>query len=106
MPPWEGVAGFMVVSLFGNASGRTNGFEDWKAMGKWESGLANGRRESSPEIKKKTAEITPNPPTTLAKIPPLAQFPQNTVPSFPLPLVTPARHPHPPPHISSPQYSP
>src|SRR5713101_8637127 len=36
MPPWEGVAGFMVVSLFGNASGRTNGFQDWQAMGKWE----------------------------------------------------------------------
>src|SRR6266853_579005 len=66
MPPWQNVAGFMVVSLFGNASGRNNGFQDWKAMGIWESGLANGRREASPEIKKKTAEITANTPTTLA----------------------------------------
>src|SRR5712671_4575390 len=27
MPPWQSVAGFMVVSLFGNASGRNNGFQ-------------------------------------------------------------------------------
>jgi hypothetical protein len=79
MPPWQGVAGFMVVSLFGSASGRTNGFEDWKAMGKWTSGLANGRREASPDIKKKTAEITANAPTTLAKMRALAQFMQRDI---------------------------
>jgi len=79
MPPWQNVAGFMVVSLFGNASGRNNGFQDWKAMGIWESGLANGRREASPEIKKKTAEITANTPTTLARMRALAEFMQKDI---------------------------
>jgi Domain of Unknown Function with PDB structure (DUF3857)/Transglutaminase-like superfamily len=79
MPPWQGIAGVMVVSLFGSASGRINGFQDWKAMGKWEGGLANGRREASPEIKKKTAEITANAPTTLAKMRALAQFMQKDI---------------------------
>src|SRR5258708_31040047 len=63
MPPWEGVAGFMVVSLFGNGSGRTNGVEDWKAKGKWESGLLHWTRGASPGIKKKDPPITPNTPT-------------------------------------------
>ena len=79
MPPWQGIAGVMVVSLFGSASGRNNGFEDWKAMGKWETSLTNGRREASPEIKKKTAEITANAPTTLAKMGALAQFMQKDI---------------------------
>jgi len=79
MPPWQSIAGFMVVSLFGSASGRNNGFQDWKAMGIWESGLANGRREASPEIKKKTAEITANALTTLAKMRALAEFMQKDI---------------------------
>jgi Domain of Unknown Function with PDB structure (DUF3857)/Transglutaminase-like superfamily len=99
MPPWEGVAGFMVVSLFGNASGRTNGFEDWKAMGKWESGLVNGRREASPEIKKKTTEITANAPTTLAKMRALAQFMQKDIRYVAIQLGIGGWQPHPAPEI-------
>jgi hypothetical protein len=79
MPPWQGVAGFMVVSLFGSGSGRNNGFQDWKAMGLWESSLANGRREASAEIKKKAAELTANAPTTLAKMRALAEFMQKDI---------------------------
>jgi len=99
MPPWEGVAGFMVVSLFGNASGRTNGFQDWQAMGKWESGLANGRREASPEIKKKTAEITADAPSTLAKMRALAQFMQKDVRYVAIQLGIGGWQPHPAPEI-------
>jgi hypothetical protein len=79
MPPLQSVAGFMVISLFGNASGRTNGFEDWRAMGKWESTLASGRRDASPELKKKTAEITANATSTLAKMRALAEFMQKDI---------------------------
>jgi uncharacterized protein DUF3857/transglutaminase superfamily protein len=99
MPPWEGVAGVMVVSLFGNAGRRTNGFEDWKAMGKWESGLANGRRDASPEIKKKTAEITANSPTTLAKMRALAQFMQKDIRYVAIQLGIGGWQPHPAPEI-------
>ena len=99
MPPWEGVAGFMVVSLFGNASGRSNGFEDWNAMGRWESGLANARREASPEIKKKTAEITANVPTPLGKMRALAQFMQKDIRYVAIQLGIGGWQPHPAPEI-------
>src|SRR5258708_31621074 len=99
MPPWQSVAGFMVVSLFGNASGRNNGFQDWKAMGIWESGLANGRREASPEIKKKTAEITANTPTTLAKMRALAEFIQKDIPYLAIQLGIGGWQPHPAPEV-------
>src|SRR5713226_3811598 len=99
MPPWQSVAGFMVVSLFGNATGRNNGFQDWKAMGIWESGLANGRREASPEIKKKTAEITANAPTTLAKMRALAEFMQKDIRYVGIQLGIGGWQPHPAPEI-------
>jgi hypothetical protein len=99
MPPWQSVAGFMVVSLFGNTGGRSNGFQDWRAMGIWESSLANGRREASPEIKKKTAEITANAPTTLAKMRALAEFMQKDVRYVAIQLGIGGWQPHPAPEI-------
>lgn len=99
MPPWQSVAGFMVVSLFGGASGRNNGFQDWKAMGLWENGLSNGRREASPEIKKKTAEITANAPTTLAKMRALAEFMQRDIRYVAIQLGIGGWQPHPAPEI-------
>jgi hypothetical protein len=99
MPPWQSVAGFMVISLFGNASGRVNGFQDWKAMGIWENGLANGRREVSPEIKKKTAEITATGATTLAKMRALAEFMQKDIRYVAIQLGIGGWQPHPAPEI-------
>lgn len=99
MPPWQSVAGFMVVSLFGSASGRNNGFQDWKAMGLWENGLANGRREASLEIKKKTVEITTNAPTTLAKMRALAEFMQKDIRYVAIQLGIGGWQPHPAPEI-------
>jgi len=58
MPSWKGVAGQMVVSLFPSGGGANKGFADWNEMGRWENGLATGRREVSPEIKQKVAALT------------------------------------------------
>jgi Domain of Unknown Function with PDB structure (DUF3857)/Transglutaminase-like superfamily len=99
MPPWQSVASFMVISLFGNASGRVNGFQDWKAMGLWENGLASGRREASPEIKKKTAEIIANAPTTLAKMRALAEFMQKDIRYVAIQLGIGGWQPHPAPEV-------
>jgi hypothetical protein len=99
MPPWQGVGGFMVVSLFGSASGRSNGFQDWNAMGKWETGLTIGRRDASPEIKKKTAELTANAPTTLAKMRTLAQFMQKEIRYVAIQLGIGGWQPHPAPEV-------
>jgi len=99
MPAWQSIAGFMVISLFGNASGRVNGFQDWKAMGIWENGLASGRREASPEIKKKTAELTANGATTLAKMRALAEFMQRDIRYVAIQLGIGGWQPHPAPEI-------
>ena len=99
MPPWQGIAGVMIVSLFGSAGGQNNGFADWKAMGKWETSLTNGRREASPEIKKKTAEITANAPTTLAKMRVLAQFMQKDIRYVAIQLGIGGWQPHPAPEV-------
>src|SRR5713226_2959350 len=99
MPPLQSVAGFMVVSLFGSGSGRNNRFQDWRARGVWESGLANGRREASPEIKKKTAEITTGAPTTLAKMRALAEFMQKDIRYVAIQLGIGGWQPHPAPEI-------
>ena len=48
-------------------------------MAKWESGLTEGRRESSPEIKQKVTELTGSAPTTLAKMQALAAFVQHDI---------------------------
>jgi hypothetical protein len=79
MPPWQVVAGFMAVSVFGGAGVKNNGFQDWKAMGVWENSLTVDRREASPEIKKKTAEVTASAQTPLAKMQALAQFMQKDI---------------------------
>src|SRR6476646_272800 len=55
MPPWEAVAGQMIVSFFPPGGGQTKGFENWNDMGMWEAELVRGRRESSAEIKQKVA---------------------------------------------------
>src|SRR5205809_609389 len=99
MPPWQGIAGVMIVSLFGSAGGQNNGFADWKAMGKWDARLTNGRREASPEIKKKTAEITANAPTTLAKMRVLGQFMQKDIRYVAIQLGIGGWQPHPAPEV-------
>ena len=99
MPPWQGVAGLMVVSLIGQGSGQNKGFGDWKDMGKWEDGLVNGRRDASPEIKKKVAEITANAPTPLTKMRALAQFMQKDVRYVAIQLGIGGWQPHPAPEI-------
>jgi transglutaminase-like putative cysteine protease len=57
MPPFEGVAGRMIVSFFAPGAPQRNGFLTWDDMGKWAAGLASGRRDATPEINKKVAEL-------------------------------------------------
>jgi Domain of Unknown Function with PDB structure (DUF3857)/Transglutaminase-like superfamily len=80
MPPWTGVAGGMFVTLFpppGSVPSR--GFESWNDMGKWHALLYQGRRDASPEIKQKVAELTASSATTLAKMKVLASFLQKDI---------------------------
>ena len=78
MPPPDGVAGFMIISLF-PPGGVLNGFANWNEMGKWYINLVGSRVEASPEIKQQVAALTASKTTTLEKMQTLATFVQRDV---------------------------
>jgi Domain of Unknown Function with PDB structure (DUF3857) len=79
MPPFEGVAGRMIISFFAPGAVRRNGFLTWDDMGKWAAGLASGRRDTTPEISKKVVELTAGRDTVLQKMEGVAGFLQKDV---------------------------
>jgi hypothetical protein len=80
MPPWQGVAGQMVVSFFpAGGPSTTNGFSNWREMGIWYWNLEMGRFDASPEIKQKVAELTSSVADPLDKIRALAKFDQHDI---------------------------
>ncbi len=81
MPPWRGVAARLAVALFPPSSdGKSSkGFETWRDMGLWYAGLTKGRRDPSPEIKQKVAQLTNPGQTQLQKMHALADFMQTDI---------------------------
>jgi uncharacterized protein DUF3857/transglutaminase superfamily protein len=80
MPPWQGVAGQMIVSFFPpGGSAQNRGFQNWKEMGIWYQELTSGRRDASPELKQKVAALTSSMKTPLEKIKVLADFTQKDI---------------------------
>jgi hypothetical protein len=79
MPPWRGVAGQMVVSLFPPGGAAANSFPTWHDLGEWQNHLASGRRDASPEIKQQVATLTASAPSPLAKMRALAEFVQRDI---------------------------
>lgn len=79
MPPREGVAAQMIVSLIPPGGAGNKGFESWADMGRWQSGLIEGRRSASPEIKQRVADLTKGDGTPLAKMRSLARSVQKDV---------------------------
>ena len=80
MPPWQGVAGQMIVSFFpSGGSAQNQGFQNWKQMGIWYQGLTSGRRDASPELKQKVASLTTSASTALAKMKTLGDFAQRDI---------------------------
>lgn len=78
MPPWEGVAARMVVSIFPPGA-RNSGFESWAQMGNWYSNLVQGRRDVTPEIRSQVAALTTSLNTPLPKMQALAKYLQKDV---------------------------
>jgi transglutaminase-like putative cysteine protease len=78
MPPWQGIAGSMVIAIVPPA-GQDPGIQSWRDLGVWQLGLARGRREPSPEIKQKVAELTASSSSSIEKMRALAAFVQNDV---------------------------
>ena len=80
MPPWQGVAGQMIVSFFPpGGSAQNQGFQNWKQMGIWYQGLTSGRRDASPELKQKAASLTASASNPAAKMKALGEFAQRDI---------------------------
>jgi hypothetical protein len=78
MPALGGVAGRMFVALIPpHAQGQT--IQSWNDLGVWYSGLTAGRRNLSPALKAKVAELTASSATLLAKMQALAAFAQDDI---------------------------
>lgn len=103
MPPWDGVAGQMIVSLF-PSGGVKKGFQSWSDVGRWYTDLTNGRRDASPEIKQKVAALTASAPTPLAKMQALAAFVQSDIRYVAIELGIGGYQPHPAADVFSNRY--
>jgi hypothetical protein len=95
MPPWRGVAEQMIVALFPPGGSQKKGFQTWDDMGLWQAELARGRRDVSPEIKQKVAEITASTKTPLEKMQAIARFTQREIRYVALELGIGGYQPHP-----------
>jgi hypothetical protein len=104
MPPWNGVAGLLVVSFVPPGGGANKGFQNWKEMGDWEAGLEAGRRDASPEIKQKVAALTASSTTQLGKMQALAKFVQGDIRYVAIELGIGGWQPHPAPEIFTHRY--
>jgi len=80
MPPWPGVAGEMIVTFYppGGAAGNRS-FKDWKEMGTWFTALAQGRRDTTPEMKQKVVSLTSAATSPVDKMAALGKFVQQDV---------------------------
>ncbi|HZQ67637.1 MAG TPA: DUF3857 and transglutaminase domain-containing protein [Terriglobales bacterium] len=75
MPPIEAVAGRMIVSFFPKAE--TQKFSKWQQVGDWFLSLAQGRNDSSPEIRSQVNTLVTASHQRLGKMQALAQFIQH-----------------------------
>jgi hypothetical protein len=79
MPPWRGISAQVIISFLPPGGSNKKGFENWAEMGRWENDLTQGRRDPSPELKQKVAELTGSLPSRLAKMQALANFIQQNI---------------------------
>jgi hypothetical protein len=80
MPPWEGLAGQMVVSFFPNdRTSRKNAFATWQDVGGWVGQLSSQRMDTSEELKQKVNNLTAGKTGQLQKMQAIGSFVQHDV---------------------------
>jgi transglutaminase-like putative cysteine protease len=79
MPPVRSLAAQMIVSFLAPGTAQRSGFLTWNDMGKWQAELARGRRDSTPEINQKVAELTKGPRTPEQKMLVITGFVQQQI---------------------------
>jgi predicted transglutaminase-like cysteine proteinase len=104
MPPFEGVAGQMVVTFFPPGGKAPTGFAAWDDMGKWYSSLLTGRFDASPEIKQQVATLSAGKTTQLEKMQAIAQFVQHDIRYVAIELGIGGWQPHPAPEVFAHRY--
>jgi hypothetical protein len=103
MPPWKGVAGGMIVSLI-PPGGAGHGFLTWSEMGLWYNGLLQNRRDASPAIKQKVAELTATRKNPVDQMRALAEFMQKDIRYVAIELGIGGWQPHPAPDTYAHRY--
>jgi predicted transglutaminase-like cysteine proteinase len=78
MPPWQGIAARMVLSLQ-PPGGKGGGFQSWQEVGTWYLGLTEGRRDPSPPLRQKVQQLTASATDPLSKMRALATFVQKDI---------------------------
>ncbi|MGC2246195.1 MAG: DUF3857 and transglutaminase domain-containing protein [Terriglobales bacterium] len=80
MPPWQGLAGQMIVSFFpSGGSARKHEFANWEDMGQWYAGLLSAQMDSSEAIKQEVATLTAGKASRLQKMQAIASFMQHDI---------------------------
>lgn len=78
MAPWQATAGQMWLALL-PPGGKDAGPQTWQEIGTWYVNLTSGRRDATPEIRQKVAELTAGETQTLEKIRSLAAYVQSDI---------------------------
>ena len=102
MPPWRRIAGRLVVSL--QPPTGTGGFQSWREIGTWYTGLTEHRRDASPAIKQKVQELTASESTVFGKMRALAGFVQRDIRYVAIELGIGGYQPHPAVDVFSNRY--
>ncbi|MGD0920566.1 MAG: DUF3857 and transglutaminase domain-containing protein [Terriglobia bacterium] len=80
MPAWQALAGRVAVSYFPPAASTgAKSHASWSDVGRWYGELTAGRRQATPEMRQKVAELTGASKATLEKIAALAAFVQSEI---------------------------
>lgn len=79
MPPWSGIAGRMVVAFLAPGTRPQNGFLTWDDMARWQASLASGKRDTTPDINGKVAEITSGKTAAQQQLQLIAQYIQKDI---------------------------
>src|SRR5258708_36992857 len=96
MPPWQGVAGQMIVSFFPTGgSAQNQGFQNWNQMGIWYQSLTSGRRHASQALPQNAASLTTSAGTPLAKMKAIGDFAQRDIRDVAIELGIGGWQPHP-----------
>jgi hypothetical protein len=104
MPPFLGVSGQMIITLFPPGGHAANGFVAWDDLGKWINTLMAGRAEPSPEIKQEVATLTAGKNSPLEKMQAIAHFVQHDIRYVAIELGIGGWQPHSAPDVFSHRY--